>query len=97
MAARDQLGDTAALLIANPLPPEAQLDPALHDQVLAEALAAADQGSVRGKEVTPFLLAYMQRATGGKSVAVNLDVAYGNIALAADIATAWSARRTAEA
>ncbi len=92
MAARDQLGDTAALLIANPLPPDKQLDPALHDQVLAEALAAADQASVRGKAVTPFLLAYMQRATEGKSVEVNLDVARGNIALAGEIAIAWSAR-----
>ena len=82
MAARDRLGDTAALLIANPLPPDKQFDPALHDQVLAEALAAADQAGVRGKAVTPFLLAYMQRATEGKSVAVNLDVARGNIALA---------------
>ena len=32
MAARDALGDAAALLIANPLPPEKQLDPALHDR-----------------------------------------------------------------
>src|ERR1700677_3961960 len=92
MAARDQLGDTAALLIANPLPPDKQLDPALHDRVLAEALAAADQANVRGKAVTPFLLAYLQLATEGKSVEVNLDVAYGNIALAGEIATAWSAR-----
>ena len=59
--------------------------------MLAEALAAADQEGVRGKAVTPFLLAYMQRATEGKSVDVNLDVARGNIALAAEIATAWSA------
>jgi pseudouridylate synthase len=96
MAARDRLGDTAALLIANPLPPDKQLDPALHDQVLAEALAAATQANVRGKAVTPFLLAYLQRATEGKSVEVNLDVARGNIALAAEIATAWSARRPVE-
>jgi pseudouridine-5'-phosphate glycosidase len=94
MAARDSVGDTAALLIANPLPLDKQLDPALHDRVLAEALAAADHGGVRGKAVTPFLLAYMQRATEGKSVEVNLDVARGNIALAAEIATAWSARET---
>ena len=93
MAARDALGDTAALLIANPLPPQKQLDPALHDRVLAEALAAADADGVRGKAVTPFLLDYMQRATGGKSVEVNLDVARGNIALAGQIAIAWSARR----
>jgi len=94
MAARDALGDTAALLVANPLPPDKQLDPALHDRVLAEALAAAEQAGVRGKAVTPFLLACMQRATEGKSVEVNLDVARGNIALAAEIAAAWSARGT---
>ena len=95
MAARDAVGDPAALLVANPLPRDRQLDPALHDRVLAEALAAADQGGVRGKAVTPFLLAYMQRATEGKSVEVNLDVVRGNIALAAEIATAWSAGKPA--
>ena len=92
MAARDQLGDTAALLVANPLPPAAQLDPAVHDQALADALKAADRDHVRGKAVTPYLLAHMQQATEGASVAVNLDVARGNIALAGEIATAWSAR-----
>ena len=92
MAARDLLGDQAALLVANPLPPQAQLDPVLHDRVLAEALAAAGAAGVRGKAVTPFLLDYMQRATAGASVAVNLDVARGNIALAGQIATAWSER-----
>jgi pseudouridylate synthase len=92
MAARDLLGDQAALLVANPLPPQAQLDPVLHDRVLAEALAAADAAGVRGKAVTPFLLDYMRRATAGASVAVNLDVARGNIALAGQIATAWSER-----
>jgi pseudouridine-5'-phosphate glycosidase len=99
MAARDAVGDTAALLIANPLPLDKQLDPALHNQVLDEALAAADVENVRGKAVTPFLLAYMQRATEGKSVEVNLDVARGNIGLAAEIATAWAARaaKTADA
>jgi len=99
MAARDAVGDAAALLIANPLPLDRQLDPDLHDHVLSEALAAADQANVHGKAVTPFLLAYMQRATEGKSVEVNLDVARGNIALAAEIATAWAAlaAKTADA
>jgi pseudouridylate synthase len=90
MAARDRVGDPAALLIGNPLPEGKQLDPALHDRVLASALAEAAAAGIRGKEVTPFLLDYMQRATGGKSVAVNLDVARGNIALAGEIATAWA-------
>ena len=90
MAARDAIGDTSALLIGNPLPPDRQLDRALHDRVLAEALAAAATAGIRGKAVTPFLLDYMQRATGGESVTVNLDVARGNIALAAQIAVAWA-------
>ncbi len=92
MAARDELGEQAALLVANPLPPGKQLDPAVHDRVLADALAAAAAAGVRGKEVTPFLLAYLQQATAGESVRVNLDIARGNIALAAQIAAAWSAR-----
>jgi pseudouridine-5'-phosphate glycosidase len=91
MAARDAVGDTSALLVGNPLPVDKQLDPGLHDRVLAESLSAASAAGIRGKAVTPFLLDYMQRATGGASVAVNLDVARGNIALAGEIATAWSA------
>ena len=90
MAARDAAGDTSALLVANPLPPEAQLDPALHDRVLREALDAAGTAGIRGKAVTPFLLDYMRRGTGGASVGVNLDVARGNIALAGRIASAWA-------
>jgi pseudouridylate synthase len=92
MAARDLLGEQSALLVANPLPREAQLDPDLHARVLTESLAAADAAGIRGKAVTPFLLDYMQHATGGASVTVNLDVARGNIVLAGQIATAWSLR-----
>jgi pseudouridylate synthase len=90
MAARDRLGDTSALLVANPLPGGQQLDPGVHDAALADALRAAEDAGIRGKAVTPYLLAHMQHATQGASVAVNLDVARGNIALAAQIATAWA-------
>jgi pseudouridylate synthase len=92
MAARDLLGDSSALLVANPVPRGRQLDPALHERVLNEALAEAAAGGVRGKAVSPFLLDHIQRATGGLSVEVNLDIARGNIALAGRIATAWSDR-----
>ena len=58
----------------------------------ADALAAAAAAGIRGKAVTPYLLSHMQHATQGASVAVNLDVARGNIALAGQIAIAWAAR-----
>jgi pseudouridine-5'-phosphate glycosidase len=88
MAARDQLGDRAALLVANPVPPDAQLDPRLHDRVLSDALAAA--GEVRGKDVTPFLLDYFHSKTAGRSLAANLDLVRNNIRLAAEIARAFT-------
>src|SRR3984885_13475747 len=91
MAARDALGETSALLVANPLPAGRQVDPAGHDRALDGALRAAEAAGIRGKAVTPYLLAHMQRVTEGASVAVNLDVARGNIALAAQVAVAWSA------
>jgi len=92
MVARDAFGEPAALLVANPLPAALQLDPGVLDDALGEALAlAADQG-IRGKAVSPFLLDRIQQVTGGASVEVNLDIARGNIELAAQIATAWAGR-----
>jgi pseudouridylate synthase len=90
MRAADELGLPGGILVANPLPESAQLDPALHDRLLTEALAAAEGASVRGKEITPFLLDYVHQHTDRTSVAVNLDIVRGNCRLGADIARAWS-------
>jgi pseudouridine-5'-phosphate glycosidase len=91
MRASDELGLPGGILVANPLPETAQLDPVLHDRLLDDALEAAEAQAIRGKEVTPFLLDYVHEHTGRISVAVNLEIAYGNCALAADIASCWSA------
>jgi pseudouridylate synthase len=86
--ARDDLGLAAAVLVANPVDESRQLDPTFHDRVLAEALAAASDAGVSGHDTTPFLLDYVQRATGGRSLEVNLEVYRGNVALGAEIARA---------
>lgn len=78
----------AGVLVANPLPADEQLDPALHDRVLAEALARLDSEGVTGKDVTPFLLAYLHEHTGGDSLAVNVRIILRNAELAARIAVA---------
>ncbi|CAN5535184.1 pseudouridine-5'-phosphate glycosidase [soil metagenome] len=88
MAARRDVGATAALLVTNPLPFDRQVDPELHDRVLHEGLAAADAAGVRGKDVTPFLLAHFHEATGGESLRANIEIILGNAALAARIAVA---------
>jgi pseudouridylate synthase len=93
MEAADALDVAGGILVANPLPAEAQLDPALHDRLLAEALEAAEAASVRGKEITPFLLDYIHEHTDRTSVAVNLEIVRGNCRLGAEIARAWAALR----
>ncbi|PPK98412.1 pseudouridine-5'-phosphate glycosidase [Kineococcus xinjiangensis] len=89
--ARDELDLEAALLVANPVSAAAQLDPAEHDRVLAEALAAAEAAGITGHDATPFLLDHFQRATGGRSLDVNVAVYRGNVGLGAEIARALAA------
>jgi pseudouridine-5'-phosphate glycosidase len=91
MQAADALALPGGILVANPLPEGAQLDPAMHDRLLADALDAADAASVRGKEITPFLLDYIHEHTDQTSVAVNLEIVRGNCKLGAEIARSWSA------
>lgn len=90
--ARDALGISSTLLVANPVDAQHQLPADLHDDVLARALAAAAAEGVSGHDTTPFLLDFMQRETGGRSLDVNVEVYRGNVSLGADIAAALAAR-----
>ncbi|MET9590325.1 pseudouridine-5'-phosphate glycosidase [Streptomyces sp. NPDC006516] len=91
MRAREELGGPpAALIVANPVAEEEQLDPAVHGRVLAGALAACRERGVTGQAVTPFLLEYLMTETGGASLEANLAAVRGNVELAARIAVAAS-------
>jgi pseudouridylate synthase len=90
--ARVELGtEERAIVVGNPLPRGEQLDPELHDRVLAEGLAAAEKAGVAGKDVTPFLLDFLARETGGESLEANVRLVIRNAGLAARIATELSA------
>lgn len=92
MDAQDALGGPeAALIVANPVPEAEQLDPKLHDRVLAEALTECHERGISGQAVTPFLLDQLMRRTGGASLEANLAAARGNVWLAARIAAARTA------
>ena len=88
LAAARTLSLPAAVLVANPVDPAEQLDPALHDRVLTQALAAAEAQGLRGKQVTPFLLDHIQQETAGASLAANVAAVRGNVRLAGAIARA---------
>ena len=89
MRAADALSMTSAVVVANPVPAEDQLDPAIHDTAVSAALASAEREGVRGQALTPYLLDYLQRATGGASLAANIAAVRNNASVAADIAQAW--------
>jgi pseudouridine-5'-phosphate glycosidase len=88
MAAREALAGESALIVANPVHPDRELDHDLHDRALGEALSAADRNGIRGKAVTPFVLDHFHRATEERSLRVNMDIIYANARLAARIARA---------
>jgi len=78
--------DNCAIVVANPV--VNQMNPELHDKVLKAGLAAAENGHVTGKAVTPFLLEYFHRESAGESLRVNIDIIKSNAKLAAQIACA---------
>jgi pseudouridine-5'-phosphate glycosidase len=94
LRARRRLGtDSYGLVLANPIAPADEMDRAVHDRVLADALAAADAEGVRGKDVTPFLLDFFHRETHGASLSANIALVLSNARLAAEIAAADSPTR----
>jgi pseudouridine-5'-phosphate glycosidase len=92
MGARARVGHAGAIVVANPLPEDEQLDPALHDRVLAAGIEAAAAAGVRGKATTPFLLDFLHRETAGASLEANVRLVLRNAELAARIAAAAAAR-----
>lgn len=82
------LGRRQAVLVVLPPPAEVALPADLVDGAVVTALDAARRSGVNGSALTPFLLAAVERATGGRSLRTNLGLLEENAALAAAIASA---------
>jgi pseudouridine-5'-phosphate glycosidase len=88
--AQRRLGLGGGLLFANPIPAEHALDPDVAERAIQAALAEAVAHGIAGKEVTPFLLARMEKLTEGRSVAANAALIRNNARVAAEIAVAYA-------
>lgn len=88
--AREQLARGAGIVIAVPIAERDALDRREAEAEVARALSAAERQGVRGAALTPFLLAQLSDATGGRSLAANLSLLRGNARIAAQIALALS-------
>lgn len=82
------LGLGAGLLVANPIPSDAALPADRIDGEIAAALDRAAAEGVRGKDVTPFLLAHLNAVTDGRALGANVALVRANARLAARIAVA---------
>jgi pseudouridine-5'-phosphate glycosidase len=92
LQAKWEMGLHGGVLVANPIPEEYALDAAEIERVISSALVEAREGGIRGKAITPFLLARIHELTGGASEAANKALVWSNVRLASKIATALAAR-----
>ena len=86
--ARDELELSNAILVTVPVPEEFELDRAELENILDESLETAEKNSIRGKEITPFLLSEMSRRSDGRTLISNVVLLQNNAQVAAEIARA---------
>lgn len=90
---RARLGLAGGQLVANPIPPEAEIAREDILPVIETALAEAAAQGIAAKAVTPFLLARIFELTGGRSLAANIALVLNNARLGAAIAREIAALR----
>ena len=86
---RAALGIPGGQLVANPIPPEAEIPAATLAPLIAQAQEEAEAAGIGAKEVTPFLLARLFELTQGASLRANIALVRANARLAARIAAAF--------
>lgn len=86
--ARRALNLEGATLVCVPVPIEAELQAKHLDEVLNEALAEAAKRSIKGRELTPFLLSRMAERSAGATLHANIALLENNAGVAADVASA---------
>jgi pseudouridine-5'-phosphate glycosidase len=80
-----QLGGGGILLAR---PPDESLDDV--EPLIEEALAHAHRDGVAGQAVTPYVLAFLHRESGGRTLRANRDLVAANAQLAAEVAVAFT-------
>jgi pseudouridine-5'-phosphate glycosidase len=81
-----EMGLRGGAVVANPVSEKHQLELDVMQRAISEALVEAEQQGVRGKAITPFLLAKIENLTGGKSLEANIELVLNNARLAGEIA-----------
>jgi pseudouridine-5'-phosphate glycosidase len=83
-----QLGMAGGVVVSNPVPEESAMPTADIDTIITQALGEAGAQGVKGKAVTPFLLARIKELTQGRSLATNIALVKHNAVVGARLAVA---------
>jgi pseudouridine-5'-phosphate glycosidase len=90
MKAKWGMGLKGGIVVANPIPAEYEIPAYEIAPIIERAVAEAREEKVGGRDVTPFLLAHLARATAGRSLAANIELVKNNAFVAARIAKAYA-------
>lgn len=92
--AQKVLKTKGGMLIVDPIPQQYSMDPDYINAVIEREVKRADESGITGKALTPHLLAAIERATEGKSLAANIQLVFNNVRLACQIARELCALRS---
>lgn len=79
----------SAVLVTNPIPAESSMDKKYIDKLIDEAIEQAENAGIKGKDVTPYLLAKIVEESDGASLKANIALVYNNAKLGAKIACCY--------
>ncbi len=86
--AQRKLQMSSALLVTVPVPEKFEVPAEQLTGVLNDALAAAEQAGIAGRELTPFLLSEMAQQSQGATLVANIALLENNVRVATQIAHA---------
>jgi len=90
-------GNDSAALVCAPVPEEFEIPFEEIEKAVTEAVAQAEREGIRGKALTPFLLAKMEQLTQGSTLKTNRALLTNNARIAARIAASLSRLTSSQA
>ena len=85
---KNKIGVKSAILVANPIPQEYEIEKSIVDKWIDQAVEEADERGIKGKALTPFLLSRIVDISEGKALSANIELVKNNARVAARIAKA---------
>ncbi len=85
---KESIGISSAILVANPIPEKYEIPKEKVDKWIEQAVRESFDKGVKGKKLTPFLLARIVEISGGKALEANTELVKNNARVAAKIAKA---------